>query len=96
MTARRLLEEAGYSDPNDLKLHLALPQGTWFTIALPPESATGKTEPLEPLEPLHVALIMGLCGVSLYSPLRPVVWSETRLSRKLILIQPSAFYRARP
>lgn len=93
MTARRLLKEAGYSDPNDLKMDLALPQGTWFTLALPPESATRDTKPLEPL---HTALIMGLCGVSLYSPVRPVVWSEKRLSRKLILVQPSAFYRTRP
>ena len=96
-TAYRLLEEAGLSNPNDLKARFSLPQGTWTLITLPSASANPGTAP-EPtaLKPLHAALLLGLCGVSLYSPNRPVIWSEARLSREVFLIQPSSFYRPRP
>jgi len=44
------------------------------------------------LSPLHVALILGLCGPSFYSADRPLIWSEVRLSRRLILYSATNFY----
>ena len=95
-TARNLLSEAGLSDPNELKSRLGLPRGTWFFYPTCPESEGRGGVVLPPLPPLQAALILGLCGVSLYAPERPVVWSEGRLSRSLTLIQPETFYDDEP
>lgn len=89
--ARVLLREIGISDPNELKQHFELPQATWLVVEDRPCSETPKQTD-EPGSPLHAALILGLSGVAIYSPDRPVIWSETRLARKLVLFQTSAFY----
>jgi hypothetical protein len=88
-TARSLLSAAGLTDAGDLKQRYELPTGYWLFLPLQP-GLTDNTEPVLP--PLHAALILGLCGVSLYAPERPVVWSEARLARQLILVRPTTFY----
>jgi hypothetical protein len=93
--ARELLRETGFSDPNELKQHFQLPQATWLVIEDRP-CGESMEHAKELLSPLHAALILGLSGVAIYSPDRPVIWSETRLARKLFLFQPSAFYTAQP
>ena len=76
-----------------------------------PETAAKKTEKagrgsdrgpeveaggLSPIGPLEVALILGLCGPAFYAPDRPLIWSEARLSRRLVLYRCSEFYDPSP
>ena len=49
-----------------------------------------------PIGPLEVALILGLCGPAFYAPDRPLIWSEARLSRRLVLYRCSEFYDPSP
>lgn len=43
--------------------------------------------PSEDLRALTAALILGMCAPGYFSPERPVVWSEARLARKVMLLQ---------
>ena len=61
--------------------------------ALGPEIDAGVSSPIGPLE---VALILGLCGPAFYAPDRPLIWSEARLSRRLVLYRCSEFYDPLP
>lgn len=87
--ARELLEQEGVSGPDELKIRYPLPEGLWIFLSC---GSDWIGPAAQKLSPLHAALILGLCGVSLYSSDRPVVWSEARLARQLILIRPSTFY----
>ncbi len=48
------------------------------------------------LTPLLCALILGLCGPSYYAADRPLIWSEARLGRRLVLYQAANFYDESP
>lgn len=48
------------------------------------------------LSPLHAALLLGLCGPASFSADRPLIWSEARLARRLVLYRPDNFYEDLP
>jgi hypothetical protein len=48
------------------------------------------------MHPLHSALLLGFCGPSFYSADRPLIWSEARLSRRLVLYRATNFYDELP
>lgn len=48
------------------------------------------------LSALHAAVILGLCGPAFYAADRPMVWSEARLGRRLVLYRATDFYDESP
>jgi hypothetical protein len=88
-TARRLLTDAGLKTPNDLRALSGLPEGRWICRELPRETIPASVSSADPL--LHAA-ILGLCNPVFYSPDRPVLWTESRLSRCVGLYRQRCFY----
>lgn len=87
--ARQLLEQAGYTEPDQLRSLPGLPRGRWICREL-----TKETPALVPTESpllLHAA-VLGLCSSVLYCPGRPVIWTESRLRRRLVLYREKNFY----
>jgi hypothetical protein len=86
--ARDLLAESGLNSTADLRALPGLPAGRWIVRvhAQPlPDSPDG-------CDPLLSAAILGLAGPSFYSPARPVVWTQDRLSRAITLHRLPGFY----
>ena len=89
--ALQLLHEAGFDSPEDAwESHRAeLPSESCFVI-----DAVERPDPGTPSgTPLLTALVLGRCSGSLFSPNRPIIWSERRLARsvRLVRCQPDTF-----
>ena len=85
--ARELLEKAGIADLQDLRSLDGLPQKRLLCreareeLAGPPDG-----------DPLLHAAVLGLCNASFYSPDRTLVWTESRLQRRVELFSVEGFY----
>lgn len=87
-----LLKGEGLSDPEELRERYILPQdkllcGPW----------TGAQDPLfvygaSSYDVLEQALMLGLCTAQMYDPTRPVMWTETSLTRAVELYDSGSFY----
>ena len=87
-----LLKEEGLRDPEELREKYTLPQnklicGPW----------TNTQDPLfvhqsPSYEVLEQALMLGLCTAQMFDPTRPVLWTDTSLSRAVELFDPGSFY----
>jgi hypothetical protein len=87
-----LLQLVGLTHPQELVGRFQFPATR--LLARPTE---GKMEYLSVLdspveEVLEQALLLGLCTAFLFDPYRPVLWTETSLSRRLDLFQTEGFY----
>lgn len=51
-------------------------------------------EGYKPLDVLVEALILGLCTAQMYDPARPVIWTNSSLTRRLDLFSLGGFYAA--
>jgi len=104
----RLLRRARLSDAEALRRKFELPQGRWLfhelnweEVALPIGVGWTKRKRTPPVDlgfagasdqVLFCALVLGLCNLAFYDLDRPVVWTNQRLSRRLQLYRPCAFY----
>lgn len=105
--ARHLLETCGQPSARAFVESLRLPAGGWHcrTLAeagkrdedLLDGSVAATLLPGGPaLTPdtraLAAAVILGMCAPGYFSPDRPVIWSEARLSRVVALVKPQSYY----
>ena len=89
--ALQLLHKAGFDSPEEAwEAHRdELPSESCFVI-----DAVERPVPEPPSgDPLLTALVLGRCSGSLFSPNRPIIWSERRLARSIRLVrcQPDTF-----
>lgn len=86
---RRLLAQAEFSDVQHLKFLPGLPSGMWICRDIHPATA-----PVKALrgDKLLQAAILGLCNNTFYSPDRPLIWTESRLRRRVQLFAVGDFY----
>ena len=86
--AGTLLGKAGLHSPAATCDLPELPQGRWIVHV---EAAPAK-DFAEDTDPLLCAAILGLSSATFYSPDRPVVWTQDRLSRAITLHRLGNFY----
>jgi len=89
----KLLRREGFRSPEELRKELEIPPGmlTCRTIGDDAEGVVD-IQRADPKIVLRQALILGLCGPSFYDPNKAVIWTNSRLSRKLDLFAPGRFY----
>jgi hypothetical protein len=85
--ARELATQAGYANPQELATLAGLPPRR-LLCQVP-------TKPIEanlPGDPLLQAAVLGLTNEAFYGPGRPLIWTESRLRRRLLLYSVEGFY----
>lgn len=87
-----LLKGEGLSDPEELRERYILPPGKLICGPW-----TNTQEPLfvygaSSYDVLEQALMLGLCTAQMYDPGRPVLWTETSLTRAVELYDVGSFY----
>jgi hypothetical protein len=87
-----LLKGEGLSDPEELRERYILPPGKLICGPW-----TNTQEPLfvhgaSSYDVLEQALMLGLCTAQMYDPGRPVLWTETSLTRAVELFDSGSFY----
>jgi len=87
-----ILKDEGFRDPEELRKKYILPQGKLICGPW-----TGVDDPLFVFEAsnydlLEQALMLGLCTAQMFDPGRPVLWTETSLTRAVELFDPGSFY----
>ena len=88
---RELLKACGFSDEQEARQALALPQDPWICRPNPaPSPAPVKS--LLASDALYQALVLGLCTSWCYDPRRPVLWTRASLTRQLELFDVRGFY----
>ena len=85
--ARRLLLKAGFDTPEQAweTLRGELPDQAALAVDAPNDLAPDIAHDYKH-ESLIAALVLGKCCGSLFSPARPIIWSERRLARSLRLV----------
>jgi len=85
--ALRLLHKAGFASPEQAwdALREQLPEQAALAVEVPPDPAPDPAGEDEHAS-LVAALVLGKCCGSLFSPGRPIIWSERRLARSLRLV----------
>ena len=89
--ARGLLKTCGFSDEQEARLALALPQAPYVCRPNPAPSPTPVAS-LMASDALYQALLLGLCTAWCYDPRRPVLWTRAGLTRQLELFDGGGFY----
>lgn len=85
--ARELLEKAGVAALQDLRGMQGLPDRRLICREMAGELADPPDR-----DPLLQAAVLGMCNASFYSPDRPLVWTESRLQRRVELFSVEEFY----
>jgi hypothetical protein len=88
----RRLKREGLSDPEELRERYILPQGKllcgpWTDVGEPVFAYYASS-----YDVLEQALMLGLCTAQLFDPGRPVIWTDTSLTRRVELFDPGSFY----
>ena len=88
----RLLEEAGFADPEELRGRFPHPDRRLACRPMPPDAwrqpvSGGRRDAV-----LRQAFLLGLCTAHIYDPARPVLWTEASLGRGLELFDLGGFY----
>ncbi|MBK6900453.1 MAG: hypothetical protein IPH09_14790 [bacterium] len=88
----RLLDEAGFADPEELRARFPHPDRRLACRPLPADVgrvsvARGARDAV-----LRQAFLLGLCTAQIYDPARPVLWTEASLGRGLELFDLGGFY----
>jgi hypothetical protein len=87
-----ILESEGFRDPEELRKKYAIPQ---MKMICGPERFPVERLPVygsRYCDVLEQALMLGLCTAQLFDPGRPVLWTETSLTRAVELFDPRGFY----
>ena len=88
---RELLKACGYSDEQEARHALALPQEP--CVCRPnPAPSPAPVASLLASDALYQALVLGLCTAWCYDPRRPVLWTRASLTRQLELFDGRGFY----
>jgi hypothetical protein len=87
-----LLLLAGYRDPEELRGCFVLPAETLIAHGQVTPPRLLEIDRCNPAAALQQALLLGLCTDQLFDPARPVMWTETSLTRALDLYDPRGFY----
>jgi hypothetical protein len=87
-----LLKDEGLRDPEELRKRYILPQnklicGPWTNVEDPLFVYDSSN-----YDVLEQALMLGLCTAQMFDPGRPVLWTETSLTRAVELFDPGSFY----
>ncbi len=94
--AMTLLSRAGFLTPEEAwEAHASqLPAGVALVVDSPPGPEVDDAGE-DPVPLLRRALVLGKCSGSLFSPDRPLIWSERRLARsvRLVLCDTATFAR---
>ena len=88
---RELLKACGFSDEQEARHALALPQEPCVcrpSLAPTPTPVSS----LLAADALYQALVLGLCTAWCYDPRRPVLWTRASLTRQLELFDGRGFY----
>lgn len=88
-----LLSEAGHDSPENLRDLFNHPPRRLMARPAPDHFSPKDVRLEKPEVILREALILGLATGSIYDPLRPVIWTEASLSRRLELYDPGSFYQ---
>ena len=88
---RELLEACGYSDEQEARHALVLPQEPCVCRPNPAPRPTPVASLLAS-DALYQALVLGLCTAWCYDPRRPVLWTCASLTRQLELFDGRGFY----
>ena len=87
----RLLSEAGWSSPEDLRIPFG--QDLWPMVCQPnPALAPLAVATADPAEVLRLAFLLGLCTRVRFDPERPVLWTRASLTRRLEIYERKEFY----
>jgi hypothetical protein len=88
---RELLKACGYSDEQEARLAMALPEEP--CVCRPnPAPSPAPVASLLASDALYQALVLGLCTAWCYDPRRPVLWTRASLTRQLELFDGRGFY----
>jgi hypothetical protein len=97
VSRRRFMEEllgdTGHDSPEDLRDLFNHPPRRLMARPAPDHFSPKDVRLEKPEVILREALILGLATGSIYDPLRPVIWTEASLSRRLELYDPGSFYQ---
>jgi len=85
-----LLEQEGYSRAEELRESFEIPDRAYICC---PSKHPGLSLQARPALVLQQALILGLCTVQYFDPLRPVIWTRSSLSRVVDLFDIQGFYQ---
>lgn len=89
---QHLLKQQGFDYPKELKQQSDIPRERLICRALNSEHELISVTRGEPEKVLLQALMLGLCTAHLYDPHRPVLWTQTSLTRIVELFEPEGFY----
>ena len=89
---RSIMAEEGYSGPEELRARFNVPQIRLVCAPLRNAADQIDVETAEPDRVLEQALLLGLCTSQLFDATRPVLWTETSLTRRVELFDPRGFY----
>jgi hypothetical protein len=87
-----LLHDSSYASAEDLRDEFALPPGRLICRPLDPAAPRLVVRGGDAREVLKQALLLGLCTAQLFDAGRPVLWTQTSLTRGLELFDPAGFY----
>ena len=87
-----ILNSEGFREPEELRSRYALPQGRLICRPLPAIEKRLSAINARHFDVLEQALILGLCTAQIFDADRPVLWTETSLTRAVELFDPVGFY----
>lgn len=87
-----LLKSNGYTSPEDLRSAFDTPTGRLICRPCKDKSFRIDVASCDPRLVLEQALLLGLCTADIFDPSRPVLWTQTSVTRALELYDPSGFY----
>ncbi len=88
-----ILHSAGLGSPEDLRCFTSVPEEPMVCVPSDRIVPTAHDKRLDKDFPfLTTALILGLCTATFYDPARPVIWTQTSLTRKVRLFSLGGFY----
>ena len=87
-----ILKAEGFRDPEQLRSHYDLPRMRMICGPVPEKSKRLPVFGSRPRDVLGQALMLGLCTAQVFDPGRPVLWTETSLTRAVELFDPGGFY----
>lgn len=89
----KLLGKSGFESPEQLRTKFAVPPSILVCRPLrDPEHKFPRVDRGGRKEILKQALLLGLCGACFYDPVRPVLWTNQSLTRRLALYSMGDFY----
>jgi hypothetical protein len=87
-----ILKAEGLRDPEELRNRYDLPQVKLICGPVPDTAERLPVFGSQSCDVLEQALMLGLCTAQVFDPGRPVLWTETSLTRSVELFDPRGFY----